>query len=322
MVGTVSPQTIEDTWHQIKGELRYTPLFHADHMAEAHVPDCQLFLKLELMQLTGSFKIRGVTAKIQYADKSIWSRGLFAASGGNHGRAVAYAGWQRGLKTTVYLPVTTAEEKIKMISHWGARIIVEGADLDEANELAAHHAAQENALFIHPFADEDVIKGQGTLGVELFEQLPQIDTVIMAVGGGGLISGVGTYLKAKNPLIRIIGVEPENCPTLYNSFKSGQVVSVADIQTRVGTLAIRRTSDLNFQLARACVDEIVLVSDQQMLDASQVLWREYGIAGELSGVASFAGLLSGLIKLSPGEKVCALICGVGTEGIKQSLTSF
>lgn len=315
MVGLVNAQTILDTWLQIKGQLRYTPLFHADHMAEAHLPICDLYLKLEQMQLTGSFKIRGVTSKIQHADRSVLAKGLYAASGGNHGRAVAYAGWRQGLQTTVYLPTTTPEEKIKMITHWGARVIIEGADLDEANALASRHADEEKALFIHPYADIDVIKGQGTLGVEILEQLPQVDTVIMAVGGGGLISGVGTYLKEKNPFIKIIGVEPEFCPTLYNSLKAGHVVAVPEIKTCVGTLAIRKTSDLNYQLAEACIDEIILVSDQDMRHASQILWREFGIAGELSGVASFAGLMSGLINLDPNEKVCALICGAGSDGI-------
>jgi threonine dehydratase len=316
MVG-VTGKTIFHTWERIKNEIRYTPLFHASHPVETPTATCDFYFKLELHQLTGSFKIRGVTSKILSANPVTLQNGLYAASGGNHGRAVAYAGWKRKIKTTVVLPTTTPQEKINLIQRWQAETIIAGADLDEANEIAKDKANHEHALFIHPFADEHVICGQGTIAVELMEQLPDVDTVIMAVGGGGLISGVGTYLKSVRPDIRVIGVEPAGCPSMYDSLKAGRIVSVARIQTTVGTLAIRQTSELNFGLDQACVDEMVLVTDEQMLAAAQRLWREYGIAAERSGAASFAGLFSGQIKVEPHEKVCLLICGMGTDGISR-----
>ncbi len=315
MVKDVTASAIIETWAKLRGEVRYTPLFQASHF-NLHLPfPCDLYFKLEQHQLTGSFKIRGVTSKILSSDPEILKNGIYAASGGNHGRAVAYAGWKAQLKTTVYLPKTTPQAKIDLIQKYGAQTIVAGEDLDEANAIALDVATNENALFIHPFADPDVILGQGTLGVEILQQQPDIDTVIMAIGGGGLISGVGTFLKAVKPDIRIIGVEPVGCASMYDSFKAGHIVPVSELNTKVGTLAIRKTCELDFKLAQACVDDIVLITDEEMLKASQLLWQEFGIAGELSGVASFAGLLSGKIKVDPGEKVCALICGVGADGI-------
>ncbi len=315
MVSAVTSESILDAHERIKGEVRATPLFAATQATESVLPPCDLYLKLEQLQLTGSFKIRGVMSKITATDSAILKNGLYAASGGNHGRAVAFAGCRSGLKTTVYLPTTTPQEKINMIQRWHAHVVIAGQNLDEANDLARTKAMEENALFIHPYADTDVINGQGTLAVELFDQLPKVETVVMAVGGGGMISGVGTYLKAINPAIRIIGVEPVFCASMYESLKAGKPMEVSEIKTRVGTLAIRKTAELNFQLARACVDQMVLVSDEQMLTASQYLWREFGIAAELSGAAPFAGLMSGQIKVDPSEKVCALICGLGAEGV-------
>jgi threonine dehydratase len=318
MVGVVTAGSIMEAWHRIKGDVRVTPVFRAFPLTENLPQPCDLYFKLELHQLTGSFKTRGVMNKIFCAHPDLLKNGLFTASGGNHGRAVAYAGWKRKLKSTIVLPITTPQNKIDLIEQWGAQIIIAGVNLDEANEIAIEESAKANALFIHPYADPEVIQGQGTLAVELFDQLPDVDTVIMAVGGGGLISGVGTYLKSIKPGIRIIGVEPIGCPTLHDSLKAGKIVSVADITTKVGTLAIRQTSELNFNLAQACVDEMVLMSDEDMLAASKRIWRDFGVAGELSGVASYAGLLSGQIQVQPHEKVCVLICGLGTDGCTPS----
>lgn len=311
----VNHDTILAAASRLRDEVRITPLLEISHITQPLPQPCNLFLKLELLQLTGSFKVRGVTNKLLATPVGKRGNGLVTASGGNHGRAVAYVGWKHGLPTTVYLPETAPPEKVALIKQWHARTIVAGKDLDEANVIAARAAEEANCLFIHPYADAEVINGQGTLGVDLHKQIAGLDIVIAAIGGGGLISGLGTYMKAINPGIRIIGVEPVGCPTLYESFARGHIVPVEHIRTKVGTLAIRRTSQLNFDLARACVDEIILVEDVEMLAASRWLWKEYGIAAEMSGAASLSGLLSGKIQVRPQDKVCSLICGSGKDGL-------
>ena len=314
MVNEITPKNIKEAYTRIRPLIRHTPLVKADHISKSTFRPCDLYFKLELQQLTGSFKIRGVTNKILTSPEEQIVNGIVAASGGNHGRAVAYAGWYHKLPTTVYLPVTTSPSKINPIKSWGAKLILAGQDLDESNEIAAEIALREKKLFIHPYADPIVTAGQGTIAVEILEDLEDFDVMIAAIGGGGLISGNSTYLKSIKPQLKIIGVEPEGCPTLYNSLQTGQVVPVPEIKTNVGTLAIRKTTEQNFQTIQNHVDEVILVTDEEMLAASRWLWQEFGIAAELSGVAPLAALLTGKIKAHPTQKVCTLIGGVGSEG--------
>ncbi len=313
---SVTYDTILAAHQRIKPFIRKTPIFNVSHVKNKPPHACDLYLKLEQHQLTGSFKIRGVTNKIlSLSDKQLQS-GIVAASGGNHGRAVAYAGWERNLPVTIYLPNTTPEHKVEAIKKWNAKIIIAGSDLDEANKIALQ-ATEENSngIFIHPYADPIVVNGQGTLGIDLLADLKNLDVLILAIGGGGLIAGVSTAVKAMNPNIRIIGVEPTGCPTMHASIKAGKVVTVPTITTKVGTLAIRCTTELNFHLAQQNVDDIVLVTDDEMQLASTWLWDELGIASELSGAASLAALLGGKIEVQPHERVCPVICGLGVDGI-------
>lgn len=291
--------------------IRTTPVLKATHFSDGRSFPFDLHLKLELHQISGSFKARGVLNKILSCDPKSIQNGIFCASGGNHGRAVAQIGAQRNIPTTAVLPTCVTPERAQMIKEWGATTVIEGQDLDEANSLAQDLAASAEGLFIHPYADPVVTCGQGTLGVELLQQLPRTDTVFIAIGGGGLISGVATYLKSVNPNIKIVGVEPKGCPTLYNSLKAGKIVSVETISTNVNTLSIRRTCPDNFKAVQSHVDEVILVSDDDMKAAAELLWYQFGIAAEMSGVASFAGLLSNQVDLSDRKNVCALICGQG-----------
>ncbi len=294
--------------------VRRTPVISACHALIALPHPCHLFLKLEHLQLTGSFKIRGATNKLLHLSPQQKSHGIVAASGGNNGRAVAYLGWRHGIPTTIYLPHDTPDDKVTAIEHWKVKIKFAGHSLDEATVIANKEAEQNAQGFIHPFADWDVINGQGTIGLEILEDIPQVDIIIVPIGGGGLISGIGIAAKTQNPNLKIIGVEPKGCPTLFNSLNLGHVVPVPEITTHVGTLAIQRTSELNYQLVQKYVDQIVLVSDDEMLQASQWLWQEFGTAAELSGAAAIAGLLTGQIAVQPDEKVCAIISGMGAEG--------
>jgi threonine dehydratase len=168
---------------------------------------------------------------------------------------------------------------------------------------------------VHPFADPAVIAGQGTIGLEILEDLPEVDALLVAIGGGGLISGVSLAVKATHPNTKIIGVEPVGAPTLYESLRSGRVVELPEIRTAANTLAPRMSAAINLEIIQRNVDEIVLVTDEEMQESARWLWFEMGVAAELSGAAAVAALLAGKVHFLPAQKVCAIICGTGSDGI-------
>jgi threonine dehydratase len=205
--------------------------------------------------------------------------------------------------------------KAVKIKEWGAELVVIGKAWDESNQAALAHVARTGATYVHPFADPAIIAGQGTIALELFEQDPDIDTLIVAIGGGGLISGLSLAAKALNPKIRIIGVEPIGAPTLHASLAAGHVVELEEITTAVPTMAARKTEEINFEIVRRYVDDIVLVSDEEMRVAAKFLWFENGLAVDLSGAAAVAALQTGRVRAEAGRRTCALVCGAGTDGI-------
>ena len=253
--------------------------------------------------------------KLLSLPKDQQNRPLVAASGGNHGLAVAYAGYIKNLPTRIYLPVGTDPRKVETIKDWGAEVILAGKDIKQALKEAHGAAKLENATYIHPFSDPDVILGQGTLGLDIMEQLPHLDILITAIGGGGLIGGVSTAIKALNPAIQVIGVEPETYPTLTQSLQENRVVTLERLPTVAVTLAVRETSLLNLQLAQKGVDETVLVTEREIKQATGWLWNEFSIAAEYSGAAALGALLAGKITVGHGKKACVIICGAGSDGI-------
>lgn len=273
-----------------------------------------LTLKLEFLQVSGSFKARGATNKVLSLPPELVRRGLVTASGGNHGLGVAYAGWCAGVPTTIYLPDSAPESKVTQIESWNAKVVRCGDVWDEANQEALKVAGRDGLTYVHAFADPEVIAGQGTLGLEIAEDAPGLATLVVAIGGGGLISGVSTAAKALIPGVRVIGVEPVGAPTLYESLRAGRVVELERITTAANTLAPRRSSELNLEIVRANVDEIVLVTDEEMIEAARWLWQELGIAAEMSAAAAVAAWLTGRVPDAGGE-ICAVICGAGTAGL-------
>ena len=296
---------------RIAGAIRRTPVL-APAPVRRDVPCEALILKLENLQVTGSFKPRGAMSKLTTLSDDERRRGLITASGGNHGLAVAYAAWRAGVPAVIYLPTSTSEAKVQKITGWGAEARIEGAVWDDANAAAVDAAAKEGMTYVHPFADAHVIAGQGTIGLEILDQAPAIDTLIVAIGGGGLIAGVATAVKAQRPDIRVIGVEPVGAPTHHASRAAGELVTLDEIATSAGTLAPRRSEQINMDLIGAHVDDIVLVDDDEMAEAARWLWSECAVAAELSGAASLAALQTGRAK---GGHVCTLICGAGTDGM-------
>ena len=305
---------IQAAAERIAGRVRRTPLVETAPLKDAPAPGA-LRLKLECLQVTGSFKPRGATNTLLGLDDAQVRRGIITASGGNHGLAVAYAAWRAGTRAVIYLPDSTPAAKAEKLAAWGAEVRVEGAVWDEANEAALAAAAGEGLTYLHPFADPAVIAGQGTVGLEILKAAPETDLVLVAIGGGGLISGIATAVKALKPGTRVVGIEPLGAPTLKQSLAAGRLVTLPSIETEAGTLAPRRSAEINLQIIAHQVDEIVLVSDEEMRAAARWLWFELGIAAELSGAAALAALMAGRVETAAGTSVTVLVCGAGTDGL-------
>ena len=310
----VTLSDIEAAAARIAGRVRRTPLIAAAPLA-APPGDLELFLKLECLQVTGSFKPRGATNCLLQLDPESVARGVITASGGNHGLGVAYAARQADTSAVIYLPEGTPREKADKLHAWGAEVVIAGGVWNESNELALARAKADGLAYLHAFADPRVIAGQGTVGLEILDDAPDLDHVVVAIGGGGLISGVATALKAMKPEIRVSGVEPVGAPALTRSLEAGELVTLREIATAAGTLAPARSEEINLGIIRRTVDEIVLVDDDEMRDAARWLWFELGIAAELSGAAAMAALLQGRLEVSPGARVCVLVCGAGRDGL-------
>lgn len=306
---------IEAAGARIHPYVRETPMLRARPLHHDPCPEATLWLKLECQQVTGSFKARGATNKLLTLAESESARGLVTASGGNHGLGVAYAGSLARAPVVIYLPASAPPEKATKLERWGAQVRHAGEAWDDANAAALAAAERESLTYVHPFADPAVIAGQGTAGLEIVRHVPDIDLVLVSIGGGGLISGVATAIKAARPEARVVGVEPVGAPTLTASLAAGRIVELDEIRTRANTLAPRRSAEVNLEIIRRTVDEIVLVDDGEMLEAARWLWFELGVASELSGAAGVAALLAGRVVPPPGAKVCALVCGAGSDGL-------
>ncbi len=301
---------------RIDGYARRTPMVEAKVVKQPayNYGSGSLYLKLECIQITGSFKARGAVSKLFSLPAGQLEKGIITASGGNHGLGVAYAGWLAKTPATIYLPHNTPPVKAQKLESWGAKVVMEGAVWDDANRAAMLVAERDGLAYFHPFADPAVIAGQGTISLEILEDVPNIDVLLVAIGGGGLISGVSLAAKALNPAIKIIGIEPVGAPTLYESLQAGRPIELPEVNTAANTLAPRASAQINFDIIRQNVAEIVLVTDEEMREAARWLWFELGIAAELSGAAALAALISGKVQPAPSQNVCALVCGAGTDG--------
>jgi threonine dehydratase len=299
---------------RISPHVRRTPVFSADHLG---IAGQDLWLKLECLQVTGSFKARGATNRLLTLTGDAYRHGLVAASGGNHGLATAYVARQAGVPAIIYLPSTAAPLKAEKLRRLGAEVRFEGSLWDQAHLAATREAERIGAFYVHPFADEAVVSGQGTVALELVEQVPDASLFIIAIGGGGLIAGMSQVIRRLRPDARIIGVEPVGSPTLHASLAAGHVVRLPEVTTKVATMACGRTDEGVYDLVRANVDEVVLIEDSDMQRAAELLWFECGIAADLSGAASLAALMSGAVVPPAGCRIAGLVCGAGTDGMER-----
>jgi threonine dehydratase len=310
----VDLSSLQDAARRIAPHVRRTPLLDAGPLPGGE-PGSRLRLKLENLQVTGSFKARGATNRMLTLPPEQVARGLVTASGGNHGLGVAYAGRLAGAPVTIFLPANVPAAKAAKLERWGAKVVRVGEVWDEANQAALAAAEREGTTYMHPFADEQVIAGQGTLALEVLGDQPATDLMVAAIGGGGLIAGVATAVKGRNPKIRMIGVEATGAPKIHQSLRAGRVIELATVTTAANTLAPRTSHELNFAIIQERVDDVVLVTDEEMYAAARWLWFEAGIAAELSGAAALAALLNGRISLAGVRSACAIVCGAGTDGL-------
>jgi threonine dehydratase len=311
----ISIDDVRAAAERLRGQIRRTPVIAADNLKTELAPGVEVALKLELLQVTGSFKARGATNKLLQTDPDVLARGIVAASGGNHGLATARAGFLAGVPTTIYLPDNATPSKIAKLKQWGAETRIVGSAWHESNAAALEHVARTGAAYFHPFADPLVVAGQGTVGLEILEQMGEVDTILVAMGGGGLISGVATAIRALRPQTRVVGIEAAGCPVLLRALEAGENRGLDEVTTTVATMACAKTEDVIFEMVRDTVDEIVLVEDEEMRQAAGWLWFEMGLAADLSGAAAIAALRQGRVRVRPGERICAIVCGAGPDAL-------
>jgi threonine dehydratase len=280
--------------------------------------DCTLALKLELVQHAGSFKPRGVFANL--VNRAVPPAGVVAASGGNHGVAVAYGTRQLGVPAKVFVPTVASPAKVEQIRRFGADLTVAGDRYADALALSEEWRQATGALAIHAYDHPDTIMGQGTVGFELEHQAPDLDTLLVAVGGGGLIAGIASWFaeQVRAGVMRIIGVEPEAAPTLAYALKAGHPVDAPAGGIAADSLAPRRVGEHTFAIARESVHEVLLVPDAAIAAAQERLWADLRVAAEPGGAAAFAALLSGAYTPRPGERIGVVICGGNTAAVRFS----
>jgi threonine dehydratase len=250
-----------------------------------------LHLKLDNLQRTGSFKERGALNKLLTLSETERKRGVIAASAGNHAQGVAFHAAARGIRAQIVMPLATPQIKVAATKGFGAEVILHGATYDEAFEEAMRRRIEEGQTFIHPFDDAEVIAGQGTIALELLEQVPDIEAVVVPVGGGGLISGIACALKETNPRIRVIGVEPEKLPSMLRAREAGHPVTIATEATIADGIAVRRAGDLTLPLVSRYVDEIVTVDDEEVASAILLLLEHEKTLAEGAGAAALAAVV-------------------------------
>ncbi len=298
---------IEAAAQRIAGHARITPVMRLG--TGAFGSEADLSLKLECLQHAGSFKTRGAFNNLLSLD--LPAAGVAAASGGNHGAAVAFAARARGVKATIFVPEISPPPKIEAIRRFGAEVVIGGAQYDDAQAACDRFVAETGALKIHPFAAKETIAGQGTLGREWQEQEPDLDTVLVAVGGGGLISGIAAWFAGSK--VKVVGVEPAGSRALQAALEAGGPVQVDVASIAADSLGARNVGPLVHAVCKDAVDHVVLVPDSAITEAQATLWRDLRLAVEPGGAAAFGALLCGAYRPTPGERLGILVCGANVD---------
>ena len=300
---TIGPEDVRAAAERISDRIRRTPVLELGQIGGASV-----VAKLEFLQHTGSFKPRGAFNKLLSSE--VPPAGVIAASGGNFGSAVAYAAREVGVPAEVFIPSTSPETKVARVRGYGAKVTIVEGYWAEAQAAVGERQAETGALLMHPFDQPEVIAGQGTIGLEIDEQVSDVDTVLMSCGGGGPLAGIAAWFDDR---IRVIGVEPEGCATMAAALKAGEPVVAEVGGVAADSLGAARVGDLTFPIVRDHVERMVQVADDDIRATQRALWDEFHAIVEPGGATAFAALRSGAYAPSSGERVCVVLSGANCD---------
>ena len=290
--------------HTSKNTVRKTDLIPATGLDS----DCRLYLKAENLQLTGSFKLRGAYYKISSLSKEEKEKGVVACSAGNHAQGVALAAQRSGIKATIFLPSVAPISKVEATKKYGAETKIIDGIYDDAYEAAVEYQKETGAVFIHPFEDEQVIAGQGTIGLELIDQLQDMDAVVVPIGGGGLISGISFVIKKLNPKCKVYGVQAEGASSMCRSMHENSKCSVSCVSTFADGIAVKSPGQMTYDFCKENVDDVVTVSDDEIATAILALMEKEKLVAEGAGAVAVAAIMFGKLPVK-NKKVCAIVSG-------------
>jgi threonine dehydratase len=302
----LSLRDFQEVRNRIAPHIKRTPLLTSRQLNERSGFDVRL--KAEMFQRVGSYKIRGALNKFALLSDADKKRGVVCSSAGNHAQGVALAAQIHGIRAVVCMATNATPAKVAATKGYGAEVVLHGSIWDEANEKARQLVRDEGLVYVHPFDDEQLIAGQGTLGLEIVEDWPEVDAVVVPIGGGGLISGVAMAVKAHNPAVRVIGVESSDGPAMKMSIESGALQTI-DCRTIIDGLRVRRVGEINFNVVQRDVDEIVALPDRDIFDAMIWIMERCKLVVEGAAAAPVAALLHELVRLPRGSRVAVVLSG-------------
>jgi threonine dehydratase len=299
-------QDIQTAMGRIREAIRVSPCTYSE--AFSALTNNTIFLKLDNQQRTGAFKERGALNKLLTLTAEERDQGVIAASAGNHAQGVAYHAGRQGIRASIYMPLPTPLTKVSATRAYGAEVVLHGTNYDEAYEEAVKQSRERHLVLIHAFDDDAVIAGQGTLGLEILEQHPDVEVIVAPIGGGGLIGGIACAAKEKNPAVRVFGVQPAKLPSMKAAIEHGSPVTIKPAATIADGIAVRRAGERTFPLVQKYVDDIVTVEEEEIANAILLLLEREKTLAEGAGAASIAAVLNHKLPLD-GKKVAVLVCG-------------
>ena len=303
----INLENIKQAQERIKDVVAKTPLAYAPYLSE--LTSANVYLKKENLQITGAFKIRGAYNKIASLSDSERTKGVIAASAGNHAQGVALSANRFGIKAVIVMPESTPLTKVNGVKYYGAEVVLHGSNYDEAYGYAIEYAQKNDLTFVHPFEDKEVIAGQGTVGLEILESCEKLDAIIIPIGGGGLIAGMATAIKALSPNTKVIGVSASGAPAFKQSYELKTAIDTTQVRTIADGIAVRDTSKITLEYALKYVDEVISVDDEEIASAILYLLEKQKLVVEGAGAVGVAALLHGKVKGLEGKNVTAVLSG-------------